>query len=67
LGRFKLNVLNLDRIIASKKAIGRAKDKLVLPVLEDVWKARKVLGGESSDHHEQPARRVRSARPCRTG
>lgn len=35
LGSFKLNVLPLDRIIASKRALGRPKDKLALPVLSD--------------------------------
>ena len=48
LGRFNLNVLSLDRIIASKKAIGRAKDRLVLPVLEDVWKTRNALRREDA-------------------
>lgn len=31
----KVRVLNLDRIILSKKTLGRKKDELVLPVLED--------------------------------
>ena len=35
LGRTKVRVLPLDRIIASKKAAGRAKDRLVLPMLEN--------------------------------
>ena len=35
LGRQKVPVLSLDRIIKSKKATGRQKDKLVLPVLAD--------------------------------
>jgi hypothetical protein len=39
LGRFKVPVLNLDRIIASKKAAGRKKDRLVLKVLSDALKA----------------------------
>ena len=38
LGRFKVTVLALDRIIKSKKATGRAKDKLALPVLSDALK-----------------------------
>ena len=44
LGRFKIPVLSLDRIIASKKAAGRDKDKLALKVLMDslaVIEARK--------------------------
>ena len=35
LGRQKLKVLPLDRILASKRAANRAKDRLVIPVLED--------------------------------
>jgi hypothetical protein len=38
LGREKVLVLKLERIIASKKAAGREKDKLVLKVLEDALK-----------------------------
>ena len=39
LGRTKVHVLKLERIIASKKATGRKKDKLVLKVLSDALKA----------------------------
>ena len=39
LGRIKVPVLKLERIIASKKAAGRDKDKIVLPVLSDALKA----------------------------
>ena len=39
LGRTKVLVLNLERIIASKKATGRQKDKLVLGVLSDALRA----------------------------
>lgn len=35
LGECKVHVLSLERIIQSKKATGRQKDKLVLPVLTD--------------------------------
>ena len=35
---FKVPILPLELIIKSKQAIGRAKDKLVLPVLKDVLK-----------------------------
>lgn len=38
IGKFAIHVLKLERIIASKKSINRQKDKLVLPVLEDVLK-----------------------------
>ena len=42
LGRHKLNVLRLDRILASKRAANRPKDQLVIPVLEDALAASKV-------------------------
>lgn len=35
LGRTKVRVLSLARIIASKKAANRSKDRMILPVLED--------------------------------
>ena len=35
LGRHKLRVLRVDRILVSKRAANRAKDRLVIPVLED--------------------------------
>jgi hypothetical protein len=35
LGRYKLKVLGLHRILASKRAANRMKDRLVIPVLED--------------------------------
>lgn len=35
LGRFRIRVLALERIIRSKKAFGRQKDRLVLRVLSD--------------------------------
>ncbi len=38
---FKVSVLPLELIIKSKKAAGRTKDKLVLPVLKDVLKTIK--------------------------
>jgi hypothetical protein len=39
LGRQKLKVLSLKRILASKIAAGRAKDKLTIPVLRDALAA----------------------------
>ena len=36
LSNFTINVLSLEKIIQSKKILGRTKDKLVIPVLEDV-------------------------------
>lgn len=41
LGRIKVLVLKLERIIASKKAAGREKDRLVLKVLSDALKTIK--------------------------
>ena len=40
-GRMTLKVLSLERIIASKKATNRQKDRLVLPVLKDTLTAIK--------------------------
>jgi len=39
LGRTRVTVLKLERIIASKKATGRKKDKIVLDVLSDALRA----------------------------
>jgi hypothetical protein len=39
LGRTKIPILKLERIIASKKAAGRDKDKLVMKALADTLKA----------------------------
>src|SRR6202451_2898325 len=39
LGRYKLKVLGLHRILASKIAANRAKDKLTIPVLRDALAA----------------------------
>lgn len=44
LGRFNVPVLSLERIIKSKKATGRQKDKLVLPVLNDALLVIKERG-----------------------
>lgn len=35
LGRYRLKVLPLDRVLASKRAANRPKDRLSIPVLED--------------------------------
>ena len=35
LGAYRLKVLSLERILASKRAANRSKDKLTIPVLED--------------------------------
>lgn len=39
IGRFRVRVLPLDRILASKKKANREKDKLVIPVLRDALTA----------------------------
>jgi hypothetical protein len=36
IGRVQVKVLRLSRVIVSKKAANRSKDRLILPVLEDV-------------------------------
>lgn len=43
LGRYKLKALSLDRIIKSKEALSREKDKLSLPVLKDTLKTLHAL------------------------
>lgn len=48
LGRIKVLVLKLERIITSKKATGRRKDKLVLKVLSDALKT--IQERENSNH-----------------
>jgi hypothetical protein len=48
LGRTKVLVLKLERIIASKKAAAREKDGLVLKVLTDVLKAIREREGSKS-------------------
>lgn len=35
LGRYRVKILKLERIVISKRAAARAKDQLVIPVLED--------------------------------
>ena len=42
LGRDQFKVLRLDRILVSKRAANRAKDRLVIPVLEDSLAANEV-------------------------
>jgi hypothetical protein len=56
LGRIKVLVLSLDRIIVSKKAAGREKDRIVLKVLSDALKA--VRGRE----RPEPRKTVRKRR-----
>jgi hypothetical protein len=44
LGRIEVPVLPLERIIASKRASGRPKDKAVLPALEDALRVLREHG-----------------------
>lgn len=51
LGEVEVPVLPLDRIIKSKKAAGRPKDRAILPVLEDalrVLRSRSAAAGHPS-------------------
>jgi len=43
LGRQKLKVLSLERILVRKRAANRAKDRLVIPVLEDAVAVEQAL------------------------
>ena len=47
LGRVEVPVLPLDRIIASKKATGRPKDRAILPILEDTLRVLHARGPEA--------------------
>ncbi len=58
LGRQKLKVLSIKRILVSKKAANRAKDRLVIPVLEDVLAAGEAARKVS--RHKRTTRRKKS-------
>lgn len=45
LGRQKLKVLSLERILASKLAANRPKDQLTIPVLRDALAATRIIKG----------------------
>ena len=47
IGRVEVPVLPLDRIIASKKATGRPKDKAILPILTDTLRVLRDQDPES--------------------
>ena len=53
LGRHKLKVLRVDRILASKRAANRAKDRLVIPVLEDSLAASQLPAGAERGRHRR--------------
>lgn len=44
LGRHRLKVLGVERILTSKRAANRTKDRLVIPVLEDSLSVQQVTG-----------------------
>jgi hypothetical protein len=62
LGRVKVAVLALEQIIRSKKATGREKDKLVLPVLLDVLAAT----GQTAKERTSRTHRIRLRRDRRS-
>jgi hypothetical protein len=47
IGRAQVKVLRLSRIIASKKAANRNKDRMILPVLEDAAATLRERGSDS--------------------
>jgi len=49
LGKHQLKVLSLERILVSKLAANREKDKLTIPVLRDALKTTKFISGEDRD------------------
>ena len=49
LGRYALPVLSLDRILTSKMAANREKDKLTIPVLRDVIATKNTLENGDSE------------------
>src|SRR5438128_11704024 len=57
LGAQKVRVLPLDRILVSKRAANRAKDRLVIPVLED------VLAVAETSRKQKLASRKRGKKP----
>lgn len=57
LGRLKLKMLSLERILASKRAANRMKDKLVIPVLEDSLAAKSMM------RKAKPKKAVAKAKP----
>jgi hypothetical protein len=54
LGRHKLKVLRVDRILASKRAANRAKDRLVIPVLEDSVAANQLAARRGTKKASSP-------------
>ncbi len=63
LGRHKLKVLRVERILVSKRAANRAKDRLVIPVLEDSLAASQIAARRGTKKVSSPANRRSSRRP----
>jgi hypothetical protein len=57
LGRYQLKVLRMNRILASKRAANRAKDRLVIPVLEDALAACPVRASRTKAKVSGPRKR----------
>ena len=60
LGRHKLKVLRVERILASKRAANRAKDRLVIPVLEDSLAATRIAARQGKGKPAIRGKRRRS-------
>ena len=58
LGRHKLKVLRVDRILASKRAANRGKDRLVIPVLEDALAAKQTVARRKTRKLSPTKRRI---------
>jgi hypothetical protein len=56
LGRQKLKVLSLERILASKIAANRAKDKLTIPVLRDALAATQAVNPRAKQKRKSARR-----------
>jgi len=58
LGSQKVRVLGLDRILTSKRAANRAKDRLVIPVLEDVLAVANIAGKRKRSRTKPGQKRI---------
>ncbi len=63
-GRYRLKVLSLERILASKKAADRPKDRLVIPVLEDIVATTRLAksGSRRQDKGPEKSRKLGGSR-----
>jgi hypothetical protein len=51
IGKFSLKAINLSRIIKSKEAVGREKDRLALPVLRDALATIEEISKQRKKSH----------------